>query len=219
MLLEAINISKRYGHETIFKDISLGVAEGESMAVTGPSGIGKSTLLSILGLLLNPSDGEIWFQQKRVSDLSDDEQSRLRNRFFGFIFQNPQLIGSLSVKDNVLVPAYLARKTNLEAKAKQILKEMGLENRLNYFPYQLSIGQKRRVAVARALIMEPSVIFADEPTNDLDPERAAWMSEFLFQLPKQGYALVLVTHDRKLAGKADHGIVLGTDGAGNPSMA
>ncbi|MGD0154114.1 MAG: ABC transporter ATP-binding protein [Thermacetogeniaceae bacterium] len=206
MLLEAVNISKKYDNEVVLKEVSLGIEQGSSLVITGPSGSGKSTLLSILGLLLQPTEGEVLYNGRKVSDLSDDERSRLRNRSFGFIFQSPQLIGSLSVLDNVLVPARLARKRSLEAKAETILKDLGLKNRLDYLPYQLSIGQKRRVAVARALLLDPIVIFADEPTNDLDPERAAWIGEFLFELPRKERALVLVTHDTRLASKADRAV-------------
>lgn len=205
-LLEASNISKKYDGQDVLKEVSLGIGEGESLAITGPSGSGKSTLLSLLGLLLHPTEGEILFKGQKVSSLSDDERSRLRNTSFGFIFQNPQLIGSLSVLDNVLAPARLARRRGLEPKAEKILTDLGLKNRLHYLPYQLSIGQKRRVAVARALILDPLVVFADEPTNDLDPERAAWIGKFLFELPERGRALVLVTHDSRLAGKADRAV-------------
>ena len=202
MLLEAIGISKTYDNETVLRDVSLGVELGESLVVTGPSGSGKSTLLSLLGLLLQPTGGEVLFQGQKISELSDDARSHIRNRSFGFIFQNPQLIGSLSVLDNVLVPALLARKRGLEPKAEKLLKELGLKNRLSYLPYQLSIGQKRRVAVARALLLDPVLVFADEPTNDLDPERAAWIGEYLLDVPKTGRTLILATHDVRLAGQA-----------------
>jgi putative ABC transport system ATP-binding protein len=202
MLLEAIGISKTYDNETVLRDVSLGVELGESLVVTGPSGSGKSTLLSLLGLLLQPTGGEVLFQGQKISELSDDARSHIRNRSFGFVFQNPQLIGSLSVLDNVLVPALLARKRGLEPKAEKLLKELGLKNRLSYLPYQLSIGQKRRVAVARALLLDPVLVFADEPTNDLDPERAAWIGEYLLDVPKTGRTLILATHDVRLAGQA-----------------
>lgn len=206
MLLEAVNVSKMYDREVILKDVSVGIREGESLAITGLSGSGKSTLLAILGLLLKPVAGEVLFQEQRISGLSDNEKSRLRNCHFGFIFQNPQLIGSLTVLDNVLVPARLARKGNLQKKAEKLLTELGLGNRLRYLPHQLSIGQKRRVAVARALLLDPVLVLADEPTNDLDPGSAALVSDFLFELPRQGKALVLVTHDARLAGKADRAV-------------
>lgn len=206
MLLEATGISKIYGNETVLREVSLGIEPGESLVVTGPSGSGKSTLLSLLGLLLQPTGGEVLFNGQKVSEFSDDARSQIRNRSFGFIFQNPQLIGSLSVLDNVLVPALLARKRGLEPKAEKLLKDLGLKNRLSYLPHQLSIGQKRRVAVARALLLDPLVVFADEPTNDLDPERAAWIGEFLLELTKAGGALILATHDIRLAGKAGRAV-------------
>ncbi|WP_243375153.1 ABC transporter ATP-binding protein [Geotalea sp. SG265] len=203
MLLEMIDVNKKFDDDTIIREVSLGVTAGQSVAVTGPSGSGKSTLMSIFGLLLQPSQGEVRFNGQPVSSLSDDERSRLRNRSFGFIFQNPQLIGSLSVLDNVLVPARLARRPNLDAAAKVTLESFGLGHRLKHLPHQLSIGQKRRVAIARALLLGPEVVFADEPTNDLDQELAGQIGEYLLSLPKSGSALVLVTHDHHLAAKAD----------------
>jgi putative ABC transport system ATP-binding protein len=203
MLIEAIGVTKRFGEETILKEVSLGIAPGESLSITGPSGSGKSTLMSILGLLLQPTEGEVRFGRRKACQLSDDVKSGLRNRSCGFVFQNPQLIGSLSVLDNVLVPARLARLRNQEAAAVKALQALGLHHRLKHLPHQLSIGQKRRVAIARALLLEPKVVFADEPTNDLDQEWVTQVGKFLLELPKKGCALVLVTHDTGLAGKAD----------------
>ena len=213
MLLQAVNVSRSFGSEEILRDLSFDVPLGESLAITGPSGSGKSTLMSLLGLLLEPTSGEIRFEGTNTKALSDEQRSRLRNRSFGFIFQNPQLIGSLSVLHNVLVPARLARKRGMEDEAIRLLTKLGLAHRLEHLPHQLSIGQKRRVAVARALLLQPAVVFADEPTNDLDAERAGELSELLLTLPKQGHALVLVTHDCALAGRADHSIELA--GAGS----
>ncbi|HBC94501.1 MAG TPA: ABC transporter ATP-binding protein [Pelotomaculum sp.] len=201
-MLEAVNISKIYGLETVFHEVSLSIQAGESLAITGLSGSGKSTLLSVLGLLLEPNQGKVFFQGQNVSDWHDNEKSRLRNNFFGFIFQYPQLIGSLSVLENILVPARLARRANCKKKAEEVLHDLGMQNRITHLPHQLSIGQKRRVAIARAVLLEPLVILADEPTNDLDPDLAARVGEFLFELPKKGNALILVTHDLSLAQKA-----------------
>ena len=202
MLLESVNISKRYNGDAILNEVSLRIEQGESVAVTGASGCGKSTLLSLLGLLLDPTQGEVRFRDKKTSELSDDEKSRVRNAHFGFIFQNPQLIGSLSVLDNVLVPAALARRSKMQTQAVALLEDLGLRHRLKHLPSQLSIGQKRRVAIARALLLDPVVIFADEPTNDLDSEHAARIGDLLFDLPSKGKALVLVTHDPKLMKRA-----------------
>jgi putative ABC transport system ATP-binding protein len=206
MLIEAIGVTKRFENDTILDGVSLGIAAGESLAITGPSGSGKSTLMSMLGLLLRPTVGEVRFEGRRASGLSDDERSRLRNRSCGFVFQNPMLIGSLSVLDNVLVPARLARKPGLETAAEKTLESLGLKHRLRHLPHQLSIGQKRRVAIARALLLEPAVVFADEPTNDLDQELTARIGEYLLELPGKGCALVLVTHDAGLAGKAQRAV-------------
>jgi putative ABC transport system ATP-binding protein len=202
LLLESVNISKRYDGHAILENVCIRIAQGESVAVTGVSGCGKSTLLSILGLLLDPTEGELLFLDKKTSGLPEDEKARVRNSRFGFVFQSPQLIGSLSVLDNVLAPAFLARKNNLRTRAEAILESLGLKNRLKHLPFQLSVGQKRRVAIARALLLDPVIIFADEPTNDLDSERAARIGELLFELPLKGKALVLVTHDSALMKKA-----------------
>ncbi|MBJ6724339.1 ABC transporter ATP-binding protein [Geomesophilobacter sediminis] len=203
MLLEAQQIFKNFGAETVLRSVSLSVDRGESVAVIGPSGSGKSTLISILGLLLEPSGGEVRFDGRALTGIPDHERSRVRNRSFGFIFQNPQLIGSLSVLDNVLVPARLARLGGMESAARKTLEALGLGHRLKHLPHQLSIGQKRRVAIARALILDPAVIFADEPTNDLDERLAEEVGHYLLALPQQGKALVMVTHDRSLADQAD----------------
>lgn len=208
MLIEAIGVRKDFGDETILHDVSISVAAGESLAITGPSGSGKSTLLSMMGLLLQPSAGEVRFMGRNVSGISDDERSRLRNRSYGFIFQNPQLIGSLSVLDNVLVPARLARRKGVESDARKTLDSLGLGHRLKHLPHQLSIGQKRRVAVARALLLGPEVVFADEPTNDLDQALAARIEDYLLELPRRGVALVYVTHDKVFAGKADRSVTI-----------
>lgn len=206
MLLSAHQVSKQYDDETILQEVSLEIKPAESLVITGPSGSGKSTILSILGLLLQPTAGQVIFADQAVTSLSDAEKSRLRNRAFGFIFQNPQLIGSLSVLDNVLMPARLARKQNQTDKAVEILHDLGLESRLHHYPHQLSIGQKRRAAIARALLLDPAIVFADEPTNDLDPNRASRIGDFLLRLPQRGQALVLVTHDQQLAGQADRAV-------------
>ncbi len=203
MLLKAVAVSKVYNREVIFSDVSLGIDIGESLAITGTSGSGKTTLLSILGLLMEPTKGDVFFQERSVFGLTDDEKSHLRNNYYGFIFQDPQLIGSLTVLDNVMVPARLARRSNLQEKAEKLLNELGLQHRLHHLPYQLSIGQRRRVAIARALLLDPLLVLADEPTNDLDQDWTAWIGNYLFKLPHRGKALILVTHDPDLAHRAD----------------
>ncbi len=203
MLLEGKQLAMRYGEETIFEKLDLRLDKGQSLAVTGASGCGKSTLLSILGLLLQPTDGTVLYQGQDTGEMSDAQRSRLRNRSFGFLFQHVQLIGSLSALDNVLVPALLARQRGMEGEAKKLLKELGLTGRLHHYPHQLSIGQKRRVALARALLMKPELVFADEPTNDLDAENIRIVTENLLRLPELGCGLILVTHDEALAARTD----------------
>ena len=152
MLLSANNIAKKYNEEIILHDIDLEIDAGQSLAITGPSGSGKSTLLSLLGLLLHPTAGEIYYKNNNVSDLAENQQDRLRNQEFGFIFQSTNLISSLTVLNNVLIPAYLAKKKGMEEKAAEMLKEFDLGHRLDYYPNELSIGQKRRAAIVRAFI-------------------------------------------------------------------
>jgi ABC-type lipoprotein export system ATPase subunit len=203
IVLEAREVSRKYGSETILSDVSLQVRAGEVTTIVGPSGSGKTTLLALLALLLEPSAGEVWIGGRKATGLSDSQRSRLRNTFFGFIFQSAQLVGSLSVLDNVLLPAILAGRTREKSgAARELLERLGLGPRATFLPHQLSLGQKRRVAIARALLLRPSVILADEPTNDLDARRASQVADFLLALPSEGYALVLVTHDSALAERA-----------------
>jgi ABC-type lipoprotein export system ATPase subunit len=203
VLIEAENVSRAYGSEKILDDVSLSVRAGEITTIVGPSGSGKTTLLAILSLLLEPTSGRVLVDGLDAGTLSDSKRSRLRNHFYGFAFQTAQLVGSLSVLDNVLLPAILggsAREKRDEALA--LLDRLGLSERAKFLPHQLSLGQRRRVALARALILKPRVVLADEPTNDLDARRADQIADFLLALPKDGYAVVLVTHDRALAERA-----------------
>ena len=203
ILLEAENVSRSYGTETILENVNLQVRAGEVTTIVGPSGSGKTTLLALLALLLEPSSGQIRIGGQDAGKLSDAERSHLRNTFYGFIFQTAQLIGSLTVLDNVLLPAFLAGKTREKRNvARELLDRLGLSARADFLPHQLSLGQKRRVALARALLLRPPLILADEPTNDLDSRRAAQVADFLLSLPSDGYALVLVTHDQQLAERA-----------------
>lgn len=200
MKLEAKEIIKKYD-ECILDKISLEIKKSEILAITGPSGCGKSTLLSILGLLMPPTAGEVLYNGVKTSNMSDRQRAAIRSREFGFIFQNTQLLNSLTVLENVLLPADLARIRGKEKPAKELLAELGLKDRLSYYPYQMSIGQRRRASIARALIMEPKLIFADEPTNDLDEERTRWVEDYLLSLPQKGYSVVIVSHDMGFVGR------------------
>jgi putative ABC transport system ATP-binding protein len=203
LLVEARGIAMRYGGASVLDDVSLQIREGSLTAIEGPSGSGKTTLLGVLSLLLSPTAGRLSVQGQDSSKFSDFEKSRLRNEFFGTIFQSPHLVGSLSVLDNVLVPELLSGRTKKgKRQALAWLERLGLKERVDYLPHMLSVGQKRRVAIARALVMKPAVVFADEPTNDLDESRAGQVADFLCNLPAEGYSVVLVTHDGALAGRA-----------------
>lgn len=206
MYIEAIDLGKSYDDTVILEHTGFHADKGESVAFTSPSGSGKSTLLSMLGLLLDPSEGTIVVDGQDAGALTDDERSKLRLRTFGFVFQHTQLIGSLRAWENVATPARFADKLDFdpEERAKQLLVDLGLEDRLNHYPFQLSIGQKRRVALARALIMKPQILIADEPTNDLDSSNAASVTEALFGHAERGGILLYATHDRELLERATH---------------
>ena len=203
MILKGEALCKSYGEEIILGGMDLEIRSGESVAVTGESGSGKSTLISVMGLLLEPDSGKLCLDGTDLLALDDRRRSKIRNRNFGFIFQHTQLIGSVTVLDNVLIPALIAGKRGMEDEARRLLGDLGLSRRTGHYPHQLSIGQKRRVTLARALLMEPDIIFADEPTNDLDAENAELVGERLFSQTEQGRALVVVTHDSELAKRAD----------------
>lgn len=206
VLLEACGIMKEYDGETVLAGCNLQVRPGEVVALVGPSGAGKSTLLSIMGLLLAPSAGKVLVGGVSTEDMKDAEVSALRARSFGFVFQHTQLIGSLRAIDNMLVSACFGR-SDMEAAASRVaalVKRFGLENRVNHFPHQLSVGQKRRVALVRALSLDPAVLMADEPTNDLDGAARAEVADALeeFAASREGRAVVCVTHDVALARRA-----------------
>lgn len=213
MKLQTKELCKSYEQAVILNHISLSVETGRSVSISGPSGCGKSTLMSIMGLLLRPTSGELWLNEQRISDLDDRQKSVLRRQRFGFIFQSAQLVGSSTVLENVMIPAILSRDKNRGARAKQLLEQFGLADRMDYYPHQLSFGQTRRVSVARALLMEPDFVFADEPTNDLDEENAREISKILLELPRQGKALILTTHDKAFAAEADSCYAFNRQGA------
>lgn len=203
MILKGEALCKSYGEEIILDSTDLEIRSGESVAITGESGSGKSTLISVMGLLLEPDSGSVCLDGTDLLALDDRGRSKIRNSNFGFIFQHTQLIGSVTVFDNVLIPALIAGKRGMEDEARKLLDDLGLSHRIGHYPHQLSIGQKRRVTLARALLLEPDIIFADEPTNDLDAENVDLVGDRLFSLADQGRALVVVTHDSELAKRAD----------------
>ncbi|WP_196590425.1 ABC transporter ATP-binding protein [Pectinatus frisingensis] len=203
-LFELRDVKKNYAGNTILNGISLSLLKKHIIAITGDSGVGKTTLLSIMGLLQQPSSGELFANGIAVNKLQLSEQAKLRGKYFGFVFQRARLIGSLSVLENVLVPARFAKtEDDVIKRAKFLLKKFGMSNRLNYKPQELSVGQLRRVSLARALLLRPSIILADEPTNDLDPSLAETVAEYFLQIRNDGMSVVIVTHDYALANRAD----------------
>jgi len=215
-LIELKGIKKvfRQGDLTVevLKGIDLTIDRGEFVAIMGPSGSGKSTLMYIMGCLDRPTDGKYYLNGIDVFSLSDEELSKLRAQFIGFVFQSFYLIPYLSVLDNTLVPVdYLPKEEKKkrfkekspEAKAKELLKRLGMADRIKFKPAELSGGQKQRVAIARALINSPEVILADEPTGQLDSASGRAVMETFKELHREGKTIVVVTHDPAVASYAD----------------
>jgi putative ABC transport system ATP-binding protein len=185
------------------------VGRGETAAIVGPSGAGKSTLLALLAGLDEPTSGEVWLNGVELGGLDEDGRAEVRSREVGFVFQSFHLLPSLTAVENVLLPLELAGESGAESKARQALIQVGLEHRLRHYPNQLSGGEKQRVAIARAFVGTPSLLFADEPTGNLDNKTGARILELLFELNAgYGTTLILVTHDIEAAGRCDRLIEL-----------
>lgn len=216
-MIEAKNIHKFYGDLEVLKGVDLTIKKGEIVAIVGPSGAGKTTLLQILGTLDQPSkgkDSKLSISTKNILELKDNELSRFRNQHIGFIFQFHQLLPEFTALENVCIPAFIGNtsKKDAEAKAKELLNFLGLSNRMNHKPNELSGGEQQRVAVARALINNPDVIFADEPSGNLDSSSAKNLHELFFTLrDKFNQTFVIVTHNQELAEMADRKLEM-TDG-------
>lgn len=208
------NIHKYYGDVEVLKGVDLHVKKGEIIAIVGPSGAGKTTLLQILGTLDKPlkdQDFELSLNNISLKNLSDKELSSFRNNHIGFIFQFHQLLPEFTALENVCIPAFIGKKPKKETeiKAKEILEFLGLSHRINHKPSELSGGEQQRVAVARALINNPSVILADEPSGNLDSESAKNLHELFFKLRDEfGQTFVLVTHNEELAEMADRKLTM-----------
>ena len=205
-ILSARNISKTYkmtnavdaNEIQVLKNIDLEIQQGEAICFLGSSGAGKSTLLQILGTLDQPTHGELYFNNQSLMSLSDEEIARFRNQQMGFVFQFHHLIQELTCLENVMRPCLLAGQTQGESlyQAEILLKELGLESRLRHYPSQLSGGELQRTAIARALIRKPKILFADEPTGNLDSENSKLIQKLFFELQKKlGLTFVVVTHD------------------------
>jgi putative ABC transport system ATP-binding protein len=197
-------VSSPEGTLTILDDVSLAVSAGESVAIVGASGAGKSTLLALLAGLDEPSAGEVWLEGKELSALDEDGRAGMRARHVGFVFQSFHLVPSLTALENVMLPLELAGRADARQAAREVLGQVGLSGRLGHYPRQLSGGEQQRVAIARAFVTSPSLLFADEPTGNLDTATGARVVQLLFDLnAATGATLVLVTHDRDLAARCD----------------
>ncbi|TAG32015.1 MAG: ABC transporter ATP-binding protein [Verrucomicrobia bacterium] len=213
LILEVEKVSRTYatsgGPLTVLRGAGFTLREGESLALVGPSGSGKTTLLGLCAGLDQPSTGTVKLAGQPLGDLSEDERAQVRNAHTGFVFQNFQLIPSLTALENVLVPLELrgvrgAAARRAEAGAKALLERVGLGARLGHYPVQLSGGEQQRVALARAFVSEPRILFCDEPTGNLDEATAEVVKELIFGLNRErGTTLVLVTHDPELAKRCD----------------
>lgn len=208
------NIHKHYGEVEILKGVDLHIKKGEIVAIVGPSGAGKTTLLQILGTLDRPQkeqNYELTINNTSIKNLSDKELSIFRNQHIGFIFQFHQLLPEFTALENVCIPAFIGKKNKAETekRAKELLDFLGLSHRIHHKPNQLSGGEQQRVAVARSLINNPSVIFADEPSGNLDSNSAQNLHELFFKLRDEfGQTFVLVTHNKELAEMADRTLTM-----------
>jgi len=208
IILKVKNLSKTYqsGDKSlqVLHNISFTLEAGKSLAIVGPSGSGKTTLLGLAAGLDQSDEGTVEINQIKLSSLSEDDRAQIRNEHVGFIFQNFQLIPTLSALENVMVPLELRGDNSAKEVAKDLLEQVGLADRADHYPSQLSGGEQQRVAIARAFSNEPKVLFADEPTGNLDEETGQKIEDLLFALNREkGTALVLVTHDAQLAQKTN----------------
>ena len=205
-MLEVKNIWKTFGELEVLKGVNLKVEKGEIVAIIGKSGAGKTTLLQIIGTLDRPTSGQVLIEGEDVFALNDAKLAAFRNKHIGFIFQFHQLLPEFTALENVCIPAMIAREkeTEYKARAEKLLLDLGLQDRMNHKPNELSGGEKQRVAAARALMMSPDIILADEPTGSLDEKNKKELSDLLMQLRKEyGQTILLVTHDKELAAIAD----------------
>jgi len=207
-ILQVTNLNKTYisgdRELTVLDNANFSVTAGESVSIVGPSGSGKTTLLGLCAGLDSPSSGEVSLDGARMSALSEDERAALRNRMVGFIFQNFQLLPTLTALENVMIPLELQGHKNAKAISEALLERVGLSGRFNHFPSQLSGGEQQRVSIARAFSNSPAILFADEPTGNLDGDTGANIEALLFEMNQEkGTTLVIVTHDLDLANKTD----------------
>jgi lipoprotein-releasing system ATP-binding protein len=210
-MLSARNIYKRYGTVEVLKGVDIAINPGEIVSIVGPSGSGKSTLLHILGTLDKPDRGEVFLGTENISRLQGNKLANFRNRHIGFVFQFHHLLPEFSALENVCIPGWLTsrNKNEVKQKAQEVLKILGLSQRLENKPNQLSGGEQQRVAVARALINKPDIVFADEPTGNLDTANAKELHQLFFDLRKEFHqTFLIVTHNEELAQLSDRTLTM-----------
>jgi lipoprotein-releasing system ATP-binding protein len=205
-MLKATNITRNYNDLSVLKGVDIFVNKGEIVSIVGSSGAGKSTLLHILGSLDRANSGEIWINNQRIDTLNEKELAKFRNKHIGFVFQFHHLLPEFTALENVCIPGWIAGtpKNELEQRALELLKILGLQDRATHKPLELSGGEQQRVAVARALINNPDIVFADEPTGNLDSKHAQELHELFLHLQKtMGQTFLIVTHNDALAKMSD----------------
>jgi putative ABC transport system ATP-binding protein len=213
VVLRTTNLSKQVsspeGMLTILDDISLDIHRGETVALVGASGAGKTTLLALLAGLDRPTAGQVWLCGQQITAMDEDGRAKLRGQHVGFVFQSFHLVSSLTAIENVMLPLELVGDSRARARSEEALTSVGLQNRMGHYPKQLSGGEKQRVAIARAFVTRPAILFADEPTGNLDTASGDRVANLLFELNEQlETTLVLVTHERTLAARCDRVIEL-----------
>ncbi len=210
-MLVGKNIQKKFGDLEILKGVDLEIKQGEIISIVGSSGAGKTTLLTILGTLDRPSSGSVIFNNQEITKLNDKKLAAFRNQHIGFVFQFHQLLPEFTAIENVCIPALIANKSRKESakKAEELLELFNLKERINHKPSELSGGEQQRVAVARALINSPGVVFADEPSGNLDSQNAKELHQLFFKLRENfNQTFVIVTHNNDLAKMADRTLVM-----------
>ena len=208
-MLEVQNLTKTYksgGKDlTVLHEVSFNIPSGDSLAIVGPSGSGKTTLLGLCAGLDRSSSGSVILNGVSLDSLNEDQRAAVRNQYVGFVFQNFQLISTLTALENVMVPLELRGERNAESRSMELLKKVGLADRYDHYPAQLSGGEQQRIAIARAFSNNPKILFADEPTGNLDADTKETIENLLFELNREaGTTLILVTHDLDLASKTNH---------------
>lgn len=204
---------------TILDDVSLAISRGSSVAIVGASGSGKSTLLSLLAGLDLPSSGEVILAGHKLQGLDEDQRAALRAEHVGFVFQSFQLLDSLNAVENVMLPLELDGRRDAATRAQHLLERVGLGHRLTHYPRQLSGGEQQRVAIARAFASEPALLFADEPTGNLDAGTGQRITDLLFELNReQGTTLIMVTHDEQLAARCERALHLDAGRLQEPNL-